>query len=92
MPKNSKGELAALKLTRDERDAIDHARRLGLYVLLEGDRTARVWAIYSRSTGKQVGCWSRVTGKFELHGSTGSSRDQRFVLRQAARRLRSGSA
>lgn len=72
------------RLTRDERSTIGAAKALGLFVLFEGKRAARVWRFYETATGSVVGWWCPHTHRYQLRGTEGSESEAPVVLLRAA--------
>lgn len=72
------------QLTRDERRTIATAKALGLFVLFEGARAARVWRFYDTGTGNAVGWWCPHTHRYQLRGTEGSECEAPVVLLRAA--------
>lgn len=70
----------------EESRGSEQAKALELYVLVEGPPRRRVWRIYSRESGFDLGWWSPSTGRYHLRGKDGSCSDRLTVLRIAAGR------
>src|SRR5688500_13838084 len=86
-PRGGRREIA-VRLSRHEREALNVARGLGLWVLFEGPPADRVWVVYDLPSGRTVGTYSPATRRYRFAGQAGEARDWRDALAVAASRGR----